>query len=93
MTVLILRCEDDDEHYGKREAGPGVMHPETEAFVAAKGAIIGAAVGAVFLIAANEILRPLGQLSTFVVSAVALVVILFFPGGFMGRLLHAEGQE
>ncbi|MFL5255840.1 MAG: branched-chain amino acid ABC transporter permease, partial [Rhodopila sp.] len=30
--------------------------------------ILGAAVGAVFLIAANEILRPLGQLSTFVVS-------------------------
>jgi branched-chain amino acid transport system permease protein len=55
--------------------------------------IIGAAVGAVFLIGAGEILRPLGQLSTFVVSAVALVVILFFPGGFMGRLLQAEGRE
>ncbi|PPQ38849.1 branched-chain amino acid ABC transporter permease [Rhodopila globiformis] len=55
--------------------------------------IIGAAVGAVFLIGAGEILRPLGQLSTFVVAAVALVVILFFPGGFMGRLLHAEGRE
>lgn len=33
-TVLVLRCEDDDEHYSKREAGPGVMHPETEAFLA-----------------------------------------------------------
>src|SRR3954469_6150489 len=55
--------------------------------------IIGAAVGAVFLIAAGEVLRPLGQLSTFVVSAFALVVILFFPGGFMGRLLHAGGRE
>jgi branched-chain amino acid transport system permease protein len=55
--------------------------------------IIGAAVGAVFLIGAGEILRPLGQLSTFVVAAIALVVILFFPGGFMGRLLHAEGRE
>lgn len=40
-TVLILRCEDDDEHYGKRDAGPGVMHPETEAFVAAKGGVAG----------------------------------------------------
>ena len=35
--------------------------------------IIGAAVGAIFLIGAGEILRPLGQLSTFVVSAFALV--------------------
>lgn len=32
-TVLVLRCEDDEEHYGKREAGPGAMHPETEAFL------------------------------------------------------------
>jgi branched-chain amino acid transport system permease protein len=55
--------------------------------------IIGAAAGAIFLIGAGEILRPLGQLSTFVVSAIALVVILFFPGGFMGRLLQAEGRE
>ena len=47
--------------------------------------IIGAALGAIFLIGAGEMLRPLGQLSTFVVSAVALMVILFFPGGFMGR--------
>ncbi len=55
--------------------------------------IIGAAVGAIFLIGAGEILRPLGQLSTFVVSAVALVVILFFPGGFMGRILQSGGVE
>ena len=55
--------------------------------------IIGAAVGSIFLVGAGEILRPLGQLSTFVVSAIALVVILFFPGGFMGRLLHAGGGE
>jgi len=55
--------------------------------------IIGAAVGSIFLIGAGEILRPLGQLSTFVVSAIALLVILFFPGGFMGRLLQAGGRE
>jgi branched-chain amino acid transport system permease protein len=55
--------------------------------------IIGAAVGSIFLIGAGEILRPLGQLSTFVVSAVALVVILFFPGGFMGCLLQSGGRE
>ena len=41
---------------------------------------MGAALGAVFLIAAGELLRPLGALSTFVVSAVALLVILFVPG-------------
>ena len=46
--------------------------------------IIGAAIGAVFLIVAGELLRPLGQLSTFVVSGVALAVILFFPGGLLG---------
>jgi len=50
--------------------------------------ILGAALGAIFLIVAGEILRPLGELSTFVVSAFALVVILFFPGGFLGTLLH-----
>ncbi len=50
--------------------------------------ILGAALGAIFLIVAGEILRPLGELSTFVVSAVALVVILFFPGGFLGTALH-----
>jgi hypothetical protein len=36
-TVLVLRCEDDDEHYAKRAAGPGPMHPSTEQFVAAHG--------------------------------------------------------
>src|ERR1700761_55221 len=55
--------------------------------------IIGAALGSIFLIAAGELLRPLGQVATFVVSAVALVVILFFPGGFLGRLLHTGGSE
>jgi len=50
--------------------------------------IFGAVIGALFLIIAGEILRPLGQLSTFVVSAVALGVILFFPDGLVGYLLH-----
>ncbi|MBV9538695.1 MAG: branched-chain amino acid ABC transporter permease [Acidisphaera sp.] len=52
--------------------------------------IIGAAIGSVFLIGAAEVLRPLGQLSTFVVSAVALLVILFFPGGFLGAALRGR---
>ena len=55
--------------------------------------IVGAAVGAIFLIGAGEVLRPLGQLATFVVSAIALLVILFFPGGFLGRILQVEGRE
>ncbi len=54
--------------------------------------IIGAAIGAVFLVAAGELLRPLGQLSTFVVSAVALAVILFFPDGLLGYVLHRTGR-
>ena len=52
--------------------------------------ILGAALGAVFLIVAGEVLRPLGQLATFVVSAIALVVILFVPDGFLGAILHRE---
>ncbi len=50
--------------------------------------ILGAAVGSIFLILAGEALRPLGQLSTFVVSAVALLAILFFPEGLLGYLLR-----
>jgi branched-chain amino acid transport system permease protein len=55
--------------------------------------ILGAALGAVFLIVANEFLRPLGQLNTFVVSAVALAVILFFPEGLLGYALHRSERE
>ncbi len=50
--------------------------------------IIGAAVGAVVLIVAGEALRPLGQLSTFIVSAVALLAILLMPSGVLGVLLR-----
>ena len=53
--------------------------------------ILGAVLGAVFLVAAGEVLRPLGQLSTFVVSAVALVVILFVPAGFLGSAAASPG--
>jgi len=54
--------------------------------------IVGAAIGAIFLIVAGEVLRPLGQLSTFVVSGVALAVILFFPDGLLGYVLHRRGR-
>jgi branched-chain amino acid transport system permease protein len=46
--------------------------------------------GAVFLIAAGEALRPLGDLSTFIVSAVALVVVLLFPSGLLGLLTRTR---
>jgi branched-chain amino acid transport system permease protein len=46
--------------------------------------ILGGALGAIFLICAGEALRPLGDLATFIVSALALAVILVFPGGLIG---------
>jgi branched-chain amino acid transport system permease protein len=52
--------------------------------------ILGAALGAVFLIAMGEALRPLGDLATFIVSAIALCVVLFFPSGFIGMLKGAR---
>lgn len=55
--------------------------------------ILGAAVGAVFLVVATEVLRPLGQLNTFVVAGVALAVILFFPDGLLGNVLHPRESE
>ncbi len=55
--------------------------------------ILGAALGAIFLIGAGEVLRPLGQLNTFVVAAVALAVILFFPDGLLGVALHRRERE
>jgi hypothetical protein len=36
-TTLVLRCEDDNEHYARRALGPGVMHPDTEQFVQNRG--------------------------------------------------------
>ncbi|GAC1332033.1 MAG: branched-chain amino acid ABC transporter permease [Beijerinckiaceae bacterium] len=54
--------------------------------------IVGAAIGAIFLIAAGEALRPFGELSTFIVSTIALIVILFVPSGLLGILLR-RGEE
>jgi len=52
--------------------------------------ILGAVLGAVFLIAAGEALRPLGDLSNFIVSAIALVVVLAFPSGLLGLLTRTR---
>jgi branched-chain amino acid transport system permease protein len=54
--------------------------------------ILGGMIGAVFLILAGELLRPLGQLNTLVVAAVALAVILFFPDGFLGYVLRGRSR-
>jgi branched-chain amino acid transport system permease protein len=48
--------------------------------------VIGAAIGAVFLIGMGEALRPLGELATLIVSFTALVIVLFFPDGLLGLL-------
>jgi len=60
------------------------------AILGGRRTIVGPALGAIFLIAAGELLRPLGELSTFVVSLVALGVVLFVPGGLLGLLLREE---
>ena len=54
--------------------------------------ILGAALGALFLVSATEFLRPLGELATLVVSAVALLVILFFPNGLLGLVVRQGGE-
>lgn len=55
--------------------------------------ILGAILGAIFLILVNELLRPLGQLNTFVTSAIALCVILFFPDGVLGYVLRPKAAR
>jgi branched-chain amino acid transport system permease protein len=48
--------------------------------------IIGAAIGAIFLIAMAEALRSTGELATLIVSAITLLVVMLLPNGFMGIL-------
>jgi branched-chain amino acid transport system permease protein len=52
--------------------------------------ILGAALGSVFLIVMSELLRPLGDLSNFVVFAMALIVVLVFPNGLLGMLTRTK---
>src|SRR6202044_1169895 len=60
------------------------------AVIGGRRTILGAVLGAVFLIAMSELLRPLGDLSNFVVFAMALVVVLLFPSGFFGLLTRSK---
>jgi branched-chain amino acid transport system permease protein len=52
--------------------------------------ILGGALGAIFLVAVSEALRPLGDLSNFIVFAIALVVVLLYPNGFFGLLTRSK---
>jgi branched-chain amino acid transport system permease protein len=52
--------------------------------------IVGAAIGAIFLIAMTEALRSSGELATFIVSAITLLVVMLFPNGFMGMLSRGD---
>src|SRR3984957_14674568 len=52
--------------------------------------ILGAVLGAIFIIAMSEALRPVGDLANFIVFAMALVVVLFFPNGFFGLLTRSK---
>jgi branched-chain amino acid transport system permease protein len=61
------------------------------AVIGGRRTIIGGVLGAVLLIGANEALRPVGDLATFIVSAIALVVVLLFPSGFLGLLSRFRG--
>src|SRR5271156_539396 len=60
------------------------------AVIGGRRTILGGALGAIFLIAMSELLRPLGDLSNFVVFAMALVVVLLFPSGFFGLLMRTR---
>ena len=55
--------------------------------------IVGGAIGAIFLIVAGEFLRPLGQLSTFAVALIALIVIMFTPDGLLGLLFDRRARS
>src|ERR1700719_1541441 len=52
--------------------------------------ILGAVLGSIFIIAMSEALRPIGDLANFIVFAMALVVVLFFPNGFFGFLTRSK---
>jgi branched-chain amino acid transport system permease protein len=60
------------------------------AVIGGRRTIIGAVLGAIFLVAMSEALRPIGDLSNFVVFAMALLVVLFFPSGFFGLLTRSK---
>ncbi|MGI4796997.1 MAG: branched-chain amino acid ABC transporter permease [Janthinobacterium lividum] len=63
------------------------------AVIGGRRTIIGAAIGTIFLIAMTEALRSTGELATFIVSALALIVVLIAPNGFMGVITGRRGER
>src|ERR1700692_1340392 len=76
-------------HFGAAWVG----HVVVAAVLGGRRTVLGAALGAIFLIVAGEFLRPTGELATFIVSTVALLVILFFPNGFLGAALSHGARQ
>jgi branched-chain amino acid transport system permease protein len=60
------------------------------AVIGGRRTILGGVLGAVFIIAMSEALRPIGDLANFVVFAMALIVVLLFPSGFFGLLTRSK---
>jgi branched-chain amino acid transport system permease protein len=56
------------------------------AVLGGRRSIIGAAIGAIFLIVMAEALRSTGELATLIVSAITLLVVMLLPNGLMGML-------
>ncbi|WP_342363128.1 branched-chain amino acid ABC transporter permease [Terrarubrum flagellatum] len=56
------------------------------AIIGGRRTILGPALGAVFLTVAGEYMRPLGSLSELIVAIVAVLVLLFLPGGLLGLI-------
>src|SRR6201995_339845 len=78
-------------YFGSASIGPLIYVPVgvqiiVAAVLGGRRTILGAALGAVFLIAMSELWRPLADLSNFTVFALALIVVFFFPSGFFGLL-------
>lgn len=51
--------------------------------IGGRRSIIGAILGALFLVVAGEYLRPIGELSTTALSVLAMLVLVFAPNGFV----------
>ena len=87
----LLRGHRLGRHRGRHRRSP--CRSSSPSCFGGRRTILGAVLGAIFLIVFDELLRPLGQLNTFVVSAIALAVILFFPDGVLGYALRRRSAR
>lgn len=84
LSGAMLTFDQGTASIGALVAIPLAVQIIIAAVMGGRRTIIGAAIGAIFLIGAVEVLRPMGELANFVVSAAALVFILFLPNGIVG---------